>query len=114
MNRAEFKALLLRRRAELLTIEATAQRSARTVELDQSRVGRLSRMDALQSQAMSRATHERLASELRQIAVALARIEDEDYGYCDECGEEIAEQRLRIDPAARYCVRCARKAEQKR
>jgi DnaK suppressor protein len=48
-----FREKLLKLRDELQEIEQTGSEAAQTVELDQSRVGRLSRMDALQAQAMS-------------------------------------------------------------
>lgn len=86
-----------------------ASRPSATVELDQSRVGRLSRMDAMQGQAMSQEAQRRREQELRQITAALKRIETGDYGYCVDCDKSIAEARLEIDPATRRCVVCAGK-----
>lgn len=77
------------------------------VELDQQSVGRLSRMDALQVQAMAQETSRRRASELRRIAAALSRIDEGEFGYCINCGDEIARRRLELDPAAPLCVDCA-------
>ena len=82
-----------------------------TVELDQSRVGRLSRMDALQGQAMSREAGRRRHEELARIGAALIRVEEGEYGYCLRCGEEIAAGRLEVDPAATLCIQCASAAE---
>jgi len=79
-----------------------------TVTLDQQSVGRLSRMDAMQRQAMARATERRREGERRRVEAALARIDDGEYGYCIECGEEIAPGRLDADPAVPTCVSCAR------
>ena len=79
-----------------------------TVTLDQQSVGRLSRMDALQRQAMAQATARRREAQRQKIAAALARIEDGEYGYCSECGEEISPGRLEADPAIPTCVSCAR------
>lgn len=42
---------------------------------------------------------------------ALSRIENGDYGYCEECGEDIGLKRLEIFPDAQYCVVCAEKME---
>ena len=108
----EFAALLKRRREEILHTADASKQAARPVELDQSRVGRLSRMDDLQSQAMSVAAGERLRRELRRIADALQRLDDGEYGYCLECGEQISVGRLRVDPAVTYCIECARRREQ--
>lgn len=66
-------------------------------------------MDALQGQAMAKETERRRGVELQRIASALARIEDEDFGYCVTCGEEIPLQRLELDPAVTTCIACANK-----
>jgi DnaK suppressor protein len=103
----EFKNLLLERRNLLQQVEQTGKDAAGVVELDQSKVGRLSRMDALQGQAMSQEAQRRRVVELQKIQAALRRIEDDEYGYCLKCGEFIGLGRLRIDPAAPCCVQCA-------
>ncbi|MGV6812478.1 MAG: TraR/DksA family transcriptional regulator [Brevirhabdus sp.] len=87
--------------------DAIAANNRKTVKLDQQAVGRLSRMDALQQQAMANATAQRRQDQRRRIHAALARIEEQEYGYCTECGDTIAEQRLDIDPTRPTCVSCA-------
>ena len=77
------------------------------VELDQQAIGRLSRMDALQNQAMAKAQQERRDGEFARLQPALKNVESEDYGFCEDCGEEIPLGRLLLDPAARLCVDCA-------
>ena len=101
------KALLLKQQRELLELEQTTAQAAAVVELDQSRVGRLSRMDALQDQAMSQERERRRALQLQRIAAALKRIAQDEYGYCTECGDDIAVKRLEFDPAATLCFNCA-------
>ena len=81
------------------------------VELDQSRVGRLSRMDAMQAQAMAKASGERRRATLRATAAALKRIDDGTYGLCIDCEEPIHEKRLEVDPTVLRCVECASQAE---
>lgn len=83
------------------------------VELDQSKVGRLSRMDAMQQQAMAQATARRTEQEQQRIRTALRRMDSGDFGYCVKCEEEIAEGRLRVDPSTLVCIDCARAAEGK-
>lgn len=107
LNIAEFKALLLAKRDLLQQVEAKGKESAGVVELDQSKVGRLSRMDALQGQAMSLEAQRRRVIELQKIQAALKRLEDGEFGYCLKCGEFIGLGRLQIDPAAPCCVKCA-------
>ena len=50
-------------------------------------------------------------NELRSINAALRRIENGDYGYCVDCGNEIARNRLEINPAAERCIDCQAKYE---
>ena len=95
---------------ERRAIEATAgarEDAAATVQLDQSSVGRLSRMDALQQQAMAKSVNERAAASLRLIAAALRRCDDGSYGYCKVCDEPINPQRLELTPAITRCINCA-------
>ena len=106
-----FKSLLLEKKAALMQEEAAGKEAAQIVVLDQTSVGRVSRMDAMQGQAMAIAANQRRQLELQKIGVALKRIESEDYGYCLECDEEIAEPRLKLDPATSLCIDCASKKE---
>lgn len=76
------------------------------VELDQQSVGRLSRMDAMQQQAMAQNLTRRRQERKIALERALSRIRDGEFGYCDECGEPMAIRRLEIDPTFRTCVRC--------
>ena len=92
-------------------MEESSKEAASTVELDQTRVGRLSRMDALQGQAMSKETGRRRQLELQKIAGALRRVDSGDYGYCLSCEEPIARERLELDPGATLCIECANKKE---
>lgn len=103
----EFREQLIQRMAEIRAAEAGTSRDRAPVELDQQSVGRLSRMDALQVQAMALETSRRRAAELRRTEAALARIDAGEYGFCVECGEEIVVRRLEFDPATPYCVTCA-------
>ncbi|KZL12473.1 RNA polymerase-binding transcription factor DksA [Pseudovibrio axinellae] len=104
----EAKELLLIRKAELTELAKISLEDRATVVLDQQSVGRLSRMDALQRQAMAQANARQRARELQRINSALHRITEDEYGFCNECGEDIPEARLRVDPAALYCVSCAK------
>lgn len=106
-----FRDLIVERLAGLTADESRKRDNAQPVELDQTRVGRLSRQDALQSQALSVAALERNRGEIRRLRAALAKLDRGEYGWCDECGEAIPEARLEIDPAADCCVGCARRME---
>jgi DnaK suppressor protein len=81
--------------------------SRKPVKLDQVSVGRLSRMDAMQVQAMALAAGRLRAQEIERIKAALKRIDSGEFGYCVTCGEEIAPKRLAVDPTSATCIRCA-------
>lgn len=107
MDHRKARDILIARRDELQQLSAGSADARETVTLDQQSVGRLSRMDALQQQAMAQATERQRAAELVKINQALERISEGEYGYCVECGEDIPAKRLEIDPAASQCIRCA-------
>lgn len=92
---------LLMGAADLIT------QSTKTVTLDQNSVGRLSRMDAMQSQAMAQAGAERQQQQLLAIGDALQRIDEDIYGRCLECDEFISTARLEIEPTSECCIKCA-------
>jgi len=101
-----WKNKLLEMQAELLHLEEESKEGREAVELDQSRVGRLSRMDALQAQAMNNAIAARRKQALARIDAAFNRLVEGEFGYCLKCGDEIAEKRLSLDPTLLYCTDC--------
>lgn len=101
------RAALLDERESLQRSSAATSGNRSPVTLDQQSVGRLSRMDALQVQAMAQAEETRRQQRLRLIEAALRRIDEGEYGYCVTCGDDIAPGRLSSDPAAARCVDCA-------
>lgn len=108
---SQFQTLLLKRQNILHELENTNENSSKIVELDQARVGRLSRMDALQDQAMSQEVNRRRQLELSKITIALNKINKDEYGYCVECDNEIAIKRLQLDPSVSLCISCASNLE---
>ena len=100
------------RRLDRLTAENEAYLRASdgtdaAVELDQTRQGRLSRMDAMQAQAMSQAARNRARTRLQRLQGARKRLAHPEFGYCIDCEDAIAEARLLHDPAALRCLACA-------
>jgi DnaK suppressor protein len=102
-----YSQLLKALRLTLMKAEETGQQAEEAVELDQTRVGRLSRMDAMRAQAMSVETGRRRRVQIVKIDNAMARIESGTYGECADCGEYIKPARLEIDPMAVLCIECA-------
>ncbi|MEP3436861.1 MAG: TraR/DksA C4-type zinc finger protein [Hoeflea sp.] len=98
---------LTEKKADLESMSALSQQARAPVTLDQQSVGRLSRMDAMQQQAMAEAQERARKRDLVRIEMAERRLSDGDYGWCVDCGEVIADKRLEIDPMAEKCVRCA-------
>ena len=94
-------------KTELLSLSENASADRKPVVLDQQSVGRLSRLDSMQVQAMAKAADARRAQEIRRIDAALGRVQSGDYGFCVACGEVIAPGRLDADPAAPRCAECA-------
>ena len=102
-----FRALIHDRLAALEAAEEAGAEGQQIVTLDQQAIGRLSRQDALQNQAMAQAQARRRAVEKQRLQAALLRLDEGEFGYCDDCGEEIAFKRLELDPAVQRCVECA-------
>lgn len=107
-----FKQALLNLRSDLLAVEQSGQEAAQPVALDQTTVGRVSRMDLLQDQAMAKASQERRQILLQRIEAALRRLENGEFGWCLRCGEAIATKRLEFDPTTPLCIDCARSGTQ--
>jgi len=107
LNLDHFRTLLEEQRSELSALIAGARDQGKPVELDQSRVGRLSRMDAMRDQAMAQETERRRQTGLTRVASALNRLDEDSYGYCLLCDEEIPIKRLEFDPSVTTCVNCA-------
>ena len=92
---------------DLEAVHAVTAEAREPVTLDQTATGRLSRMDALQVQAMALETDRRREIETKRIEAALQRVKDGEFGYCMSCGDEIESKRLKNDPSTPTCIGCA-------
>lgn len=109
MNPAQqqkFRELIQARISALRDEIAHGQSATATVQLDQQMVGRLSRMDAIQQQAMAKAANQRREAEVQRLKAALVRIGEDEFGYCEDCGEDIDMKRLQIAPTTTRCMSC--------
>ncbi len=104
----DVKAQLTARLDALDAEDQAGEDGQKTVMLDQQAVGRLSRMDALQNQAMAQATARRRQVERSKILMAIKRLDEGEYGYCTDCGNNIEPARLAADPAIALCADCMR------
>ncbi len=108
MNDTLIRNVLLNKLTEIEdSIGYTTQLSG-PVQLDQAANGRLTRMDAMQQAAVDGARRSRLETESRKVLAALARVDMGDYGICCRCGDEIPPDRLKLDPAAPFCLDCVK------
>jgi DnaK suppressor protein len=107
----EFRKTLENRLEAIVGSQKDRKADNAPLELDQARMGRLSRMDAMQQKAMYQAASRLEEQERRRILKALERMDRGDYGYCINCDEEIAVGRLRFDPSVAVCIECARNSE---
>ena len=109
MNRdyAEIQRILIAKREELasrlerITQNITAGHSADSEEQAQE----------LENAEVVDALGNETRRELSKVANALAQMENDTYGICVDCGEEIPLARLQAQPFADRCIRCATAAE---
>ena len=102
---------LLDLKAELRSVMESSTEASKPVDLDQP-IGRLTRMDAMQQQKMIQASRRSAQMRLQQVASALRRLDDDEYGDCLLCGEPIGDARLGARPEAPCCISCQTKREQ--
>lgn len=102
----ELQTTLHKARQALSEQLAGNKQASDVVTLDQSMVGRVSRMDALQQQSMALSTRTKTEARLRRIIAALQSIDDGDYGYCRRCDEAIGFGRLKAQPETPLCIQC--------
>ena len=63
-------------------------------------------MDAMQQQSMAVSTRAKAQASLRKVLLALKRMDYEDYGFCEQCDEQIQFKRLKVQPEASNCMKC--------
>jgi len=107
MDLSVYRSKLQAEVSELRDLSTVSKEGRAPVALDQQSVGRLSRMDAMQQQSMDIAREERRQARLAVLVAALGRLDEDEYGYCLRCGEDIPAARLDVDPAVTLCVDCA-------
>lgn len=104
---------MLQLRCELEQLLSDSKQSSQAVDLDQP-IGRLSRMDALQQQAMAKANRAANQRRLQLIESALQAIKQQRYGECRRCEEPIGFPRLKARPESPFCLDCQGQIEEER
>lgn len=108
----ELRSLLQSNKTKLEQQLLDAESATGVVRLDQSSVGRVSRVDAMQQQSMAVSTRAKAEASLRNVIKALKRMDAEDFGYCAQCDEPIQFNRLKVQPQASHCVKCQDQLDQ--
>ena len=107
----QLKKQLLQIRTELEKQLSNNKEAAGIVELDQSVIGRVTRMDAIQQQSMAVSTRNKARQRLKKVNLAISNFANGDYGYCRQCDEAIALLRLQAQPESSLCLSCQSKAD---
>lgn len=116
---AELKRILEERRREILNEVQEKMRDVRAVGASGEGQGVLDAAETTEADIqddIELALIQMKSETLHRIEEALARLDEGTYGYCNECGDEISERRLRALPFAVRCKDCeeARELEQLR
>lgn len=104
MTDDDIRRMLIKKRDEVMALLSQTAEDTAPVALDQTQQGRLSRMDAMQRQAMAAETQRRRQRNVHLIEAALRRLDEGEYGFCVTCGDAIEADRLVLDPATPFCI----------
>lgn len=107
---AELREALVAQRDELQAFLRLTAEGSKPVDLG-TPIGRLSRMDAIQQQEMTKASRATLERKLLQVQASLDAFDRGDYGLCRSCEEPIGYRRLRARPEAPFCLSCQDRRE---
>lgn len=115
IRKAELKKLLLKKREEVVKeakVEISKYIKGETKQLVDTALddGDWSIVDLSEDISLKQLNTHR--ENLQKIDEALRKLEEGTYGICEDCGEEISEERLKIMPFAIYCIDCQEKREQ--
>ena len=102
----KFQDALIKKKLELKHLSSITELDREPVQLDQATLGRLTRINAIQSQEMQLETERRREIEFIRIDAALKKIEAGDFGICESCKLEIPLKRLTLNPSTTRCVDC--------
>jgi len=70
-------------------------------------LGRISRMDAINNKAVMEVAQRNKEAKIAKLKLALLKIEDDDFGTCKDCKNQIQSMRLMYLPESTLCIHCA-------
>ncbi|MBY0455428.1 MAG: TraR/DksA family transcriptional regulator [Burkholderiaceae bacterium] len=106
-QREELKALLLARRSDL---QAQMQQNRENLTPPSADEGGVLQRNV--AREVTQVVTDIEAADLARINRALEAMDDANYGQCDECGCNIAFERLKIEPQTQHCVACKSRWEE--
>jgi RNA polymerase-binding transcription factor len=93
-----------------LTEELAALEAGRETVSPDNAIGRLSRLEALNDQGVRNTRIAEGRRRMMALQATVTRLDEDGYGECDACGEDIPLARLELVPESRRCVTCAEDA----
>ena len=105
-NRQEIKSKIFQDLEHLSKEIAQLQEMTRPIA-PECALGDLARFELMNDQAISEKTLKEALIRKNRLLYALSKINNEDFGLCMECEEEIAFERLLILPESTHCIECA-------
>jgi DnaK suppressor protein len=105
-----FRALLVQQRHEALTESSKVdQGEINAVSEDMSDVADRSSLESDRNFTLRLLDRDRKL--IKKIDEAIERIDEGSFGLCEECGEDIGEERLRARPVTTLCIECKQESE---
>lgn len=105
-QKKELKNIIIKTQSEIVQEIKKLEEKTAPIEPDCS-LGRLTRLEAMQEKSINESILVKARVRLKKIAFVLRKIDEEDYGSCTICEEEIPYGRLCIVPESTICVNCA-------
>ncbi len=114
MNKKElkrFKEILLERKSQILQVATATREEGMGVDPDDL-PDEVDQASTEAGQQLNLRLRDRENTLFRKIEKALRKIEEEEYGVCEVCGEDIGIKRLEARPVTELCIRCKEEQEQ--
>lgn len=102
--KAKILNLISKAESEMIDLEDMTQPVA-----PENSIGRISRMDAINNKSVMEAALRNKKRKLSKLRVALQNVDQESFGICNNCNNEIKEARIIYMPESTLCVHCAQK-----
>lgn len=106
LDRKEIKGKIIREIEKVKTDIAGLKELTRPISPENA-IGRVSRMDAINNKSINDASLLQAQEKLNKLEVALAKVDDKDFGICIRCKKPIPIGRIMLMPQANKCVNCA-------